>query len=64
MVLLTQGNFMSLPETDLLLGRSVTVPQQWLGLHGPGVSLYLLHEVTGHPQLPRVKLAQKTHASA
>ena len=26
--------------------------------HGPGVSLYLLYEDTGHPKLPRVKLAQ------
>ena len=31
---------------------------------GPGVSLYLLHENTGHPWLPRVKLVQKTHISA
>ena len=32
--------------------------------HGPGVSLYLLHEDTGHPQLPKVKSAQKVHTSA
>ena len=32
-------------------------------IYGPDVSLYLLHEDTGHPQLPKVKLAQKAHIS-
>ena len=32
--------------------------------NGPGVSLYLLHEVTGHPELPKIKLAQKAHIDA
>ena len=28
---------------------------------GPGVSLDLIHEDTGHPKLPRFKMTQKTH---
>ena len=30
-------------------------------IFGPGVSMYLPHEDTGHPQLPKVKLVQKAH---
>ena len=43
--------------------RVYAVHMYTYGYHGPGVSLYLLHEDTGRPKLPRVKLAQKAHTS-
>ena len=46
--------------------KIATIPQnQNMSVsYEPGVTLLLLYEATGHPELPRVKLAQKTHIYA